>query len=902
MSTDPHKPLRDDVRLLGELLGETLKAHGGPALFDTVERVRALAKSAHAGDRDAFERLAGVLGGMTVDGALPVARAFSHFLNLANIAEQHHRIRRRRAYQFSATRPPQRGSCDETFGRLIASGVSADELVDAVGHLRIELVLTAHPTEIVRRTLLQKYDRIAQALALKDRPDLTVFERDTAIETLRREVAAAWETDEVRRTRPTPLDEVRGGLVVFEQTLWHALPRYLRELDRALTRHTGRSLPLSVSPIRFGTWMGGDRDGNPNVTPEVTRQTCLLHRWMAADLYFREVDLLRAELSMAGCSDELRARVGESHEPYRHLLRDVRERLVATRRWAEAMLAQASGGAAPNGDTWLDPAAPGEMASGRADIYIDVDALREPLALCDRSLRATGNDVVANGRLADILRRLGAFGLTLARLDIRQDAALHTQTLDAITRALGLGSYAAWSEQDRQDFLIRELEGRRPLLPHGLEPDADVADVLDTFRMLARLPPDSLGAYIITMASQASDVLAVELLQREAGIASPLRVVPLVETAEDLRHAGSMLRQLLSMPWYHARINGHQEVMVGYSDSAKDVGRFSAAWELYKAQEAIVAACRDQGVRVTLFHGRGGSVGRGGGPTYLAIQSQPPGSVDGTIRVTEQGEMIQAKFGLEDIAVRTLEVYTTATLDATKRPVREPTREERERVEDLSRAARRAYRAVVYDHPRFVEYFRAVTPESELTLLNIGSRPARRPGKAGGVESLRAIPWQFAWTQTRLLLASWLGVGDALGEAFKRDEGEALRAMYREWPFFRSALDLIEMVLAKADERIAAQYDRELVPADLRALGDDLRARLRQTIETVLAVTGHDDLVSDNPVLRRSIDVRNPYVDPINLVQIELLRRMRAEGHDSRLERALMVTMNGVAAGLRNTG
>jgi len=937
--------------------------------------VRALAKSARSGDAEDFERLADVMSGMPIDAALPVARAFAQFLNLANIAEQHHRTRRRRAYQANPSHKPQRGSCDETFGRLIAAGVTPDALFDMVCQLRVELVLTAHPTEIVRRTILQKHERIAQTLALKDRPDLTVFERETAVETLRREIAACWETDEVRRIRPTPLDEVRGGLVVFEQTLWHALPRYLRELDRALLLHTGRRLPLNVSPIRFGTWMGGDRDGNPNVTPEVTRQTGLLARWMAADLYFREVDLLRAELSMAQCSGELRAVVGDAaHEPYRHLLRDVRERLMATRRWAEAMLDQ------PDGDMRsarsLKPHAHGQAqshtqtqtqdvklgsrnAAGDAEPepFLDVADLRRPLELCDRSLRETGNDVIADGRLADILRRISAFGLTLARLDIRQESAKHTATIDTVTRALGLGSYAGWSEQERQDFLVRQLEGRRPLIPRDLEADPAVQDVLDTFRMLARMPPDSLGAYIITLASKASDVLAVELLKREAGIATgatargpaaagatdsapqgrapagvgggpagvpasapdhdagsasgcanvaasaPLRVVPLLETAEDLRDVGPMLRQLLSMPWYHAHINGHQEVMVGYSDSAKDVGRFSAAWELYQAQEAIVAACRDHGVRVTLFHGRGGSVGRGGGPTYLAIQSQPPGSVDGTIRVTEQGEMIQAKFGLEDIAVRTLEVYTTATLDATMKPVRPPTGAERARMQELAMAARRGYRRFVYDHPRFVEYFRAVTPESELTLLNIGSRPARRPARdASGVESLRAIPWQFAWTQTRLLLASWLGVEEALGHAIEHGEGDTLRAMYREWPFFRSTLDLIEMVLAKADPRMAAQYDRALVPSELQPLGNELRARLDKAIKTVLAVTGHTDLVSDNPVLRRSIDVRNPYVDPINLVQVELLRRMRREGHDDRLERALMVTMNGVAAGLRNTG
>ena len=451
----------------------------------------------------------------------------------------------------------------------------------------------------------------------------------------------------------------------------------------------------------------------------MTRQAVLLGRWMAADLYFREVDLLRSELSLAHASDELRARIGDDHEPYRALLREVRERLLATRKWAEGSLDDRRSGAS------------GLVTAGAGpDVYLEVEALAEPLRLCDRSLRETGNAVVADGRLADVLRRLACFGLTLARLDIRQESDKHTAALDTITRALGIGSYEEWSEEDRQQFLMRELGGRRPLMPPHLEASPEVQDVFDTFRMLARLPSGSLGAYIITMASVPSDVLAVELLQREFGVARPLRVVPLVETANDLRQAGSMLRQLLSVPWYRERINGHQEVMIGYSDSAKDVGRFGAAWELYKAQEAIVEACRATGVRVTLFHGRGGSVGRGGGPTYIAIQSQPPGSVEGRIRVTEQGEMIQAKFGLEEIAVRTLEIYTTATLEASRMPVRKPTVAERERMEAIAFASRMGYRGMVYDHPRFVEYFRAVTPEPELSLLNIGSRPSRRPGGA----------------------------------------------------------------------------------------------------------------------------------------------------------------------------
>jgi phosphoenolpyruvate carboxylase len=439
-----------------------------------------------------------------------------------------------------------------------------------------------------------------------------------------------------------------------------------------------------------------------------------------------------------------------------------------------------------------------------------------------------------------------------------------------------------------------------------------VADVLATCRMVATINPESLGAYVITKAGRASDVLAVELLQREAGVSPPLRVVPLFETARDLRSGADVMNALLSIPWYRERVLrnwGRQEVMVGYSDSAKEIGRLPAAWELYKAQESIVSACADHDVPITLFHGRGGSVGRGGGPTHLAIRSQPPGSVDGTLRVTEQGEMIQAKFGLPGIALRTLEVYTTATLEATLSP---PARVEprwRDTMERLSAAARTAFRRIVYDDPRFLPYFSRATPEAELDAMHIGSRPARRSG-TGELQTLRAIPWQFAWMQTRLLLPSWLGVEELCTDTSSREDRSVGQEMYRDWPFFRSTIDLIAMGLAKADGGIAEHYDRHLVPPDYRDLGEMLRHRLQEAIRAVLAITGHRDLLDDNPVLRRSIDVRNPYVDPINLLQVELLRRLR-ETHASRadddphtagLHRALLVTINGIAAGMRNTG
>jgi phosphoenolpyruvate carboxylase len=882
MSADPHKPLRDDVRLLGELLGETVKRFAGEDVFEVVERVRTLAKSGRAGNERAFGELAGVLAAMSLDEALPIARAFAQFLHLANIAEQHHRVRRRRAYQRDPDARPQRGSCEDSFTRLLAAGISPERLYEAVCALQIELVLTAHPTEVARRRIVQKHNRIARALATRDRADLTIVEREQLLATLRREVESAWATSEVREARPSPIDEVRSGLIVFEQSLWDAVPGFARALDRALRVSTGRGLPVEAAPLRFGSWIGGDRDGNPHVTPDVTRRSCWLSRWAAADLYLDEIDALRDELSLETASPELIARIGDVREPYRELLRGVRTRMRATRDWIE-MLLQAD-----------------EAMPPPAEIYLDAADLMADLCLCHRSLEATGHGLIAGGRLTDLLRRVSVFGVRLAALDIRQDAARHSEALSAITSALGLGCYGEWNEPKRLEFLGRELTSRRPLIPAGLEATPEVRDVLDTFTMIGRLPPGSLNAYVITMARAASDVLTVELLQKEARIAAPLRTVPLFETARDLQDAARVLDTLFEVPWYRSRIAGRQEVMLGYSDSAKDVGRLTAGWELYKAQEAIVASGARHDVRITLFHGRGGSVGRGGGPTHLALQSQPPGSLDGTLRVTEQGEMLQALFGFPDIAVRTMEVYITGTLEAWLRPGSAPLPEWRACMERLATDARTAYHRVVDEDSRFTDYFHSATPEAEIDELNLGSRPARR-GTQGGVRGLRAIPWQFAWTQTRLMLGAWLGVEEAIDRAVERGEGDRLKAMYQAWPHFQSAIGLIEMVLAKADGRIAAEYDRRLVPEPLRPIGVELRGRLQHAVRGVLDVTGHVELLESTPVIRRSIDVRNPYVDPLNLVQVELLCRVRHRP-DARTRRALLVTVNGIAAGMRNTG
>jgi phosphoenolpyruvate carboxylase len=875
--------LRDDVRTLGSLLGEVLREQAGHMLYERVEQVRALSKRARAGDEKAAESLSNVLAELPVGEALPVARAFSLFLMLTNIAETHHRLRPvdapPKSVPAAAAEGPGRGDCRFTFGELIRRGIAPEQLHATVSQLRIELVLTAHPTQVLRRSLLQRYNDIA---AILERRDAGV-ERDVE-DALRQQLTTIWDTDEVIRNKPTPAVEAKGGLTVLEQVVWHALPIWLRRVDDALRAHTGRGLPLEAAPVRFGSWMGGDRDGNPNVTAKVTLQCHRLGRWMAADLFYREVDVLRGELSMRSCNAELRARVGNTREPYRALLRDVRDRLQATREHMQAL---------------LDGKAPNDAA-----YYHDDKELWDALMLCYRSLNDVGQEVVAHGRLLDLIRRLRCFGLTMVRLDLRQDSDRHAEAMDEITRHLGLKPFLECSEAERQAFLLAELVNKRPLIPEDMPFSDDAREVIETFRTARQIGPDALGAYIISMARQPSDVLVVELMQKAVGNPTPQRVVPLFETIDDLERAGSVMRQLFQMPWYKDHIRGQQEIMVGYSDSAKDGGRLTANWWLYKAQEEVVRVCQEHHVHPTLFHGRGGTVARGGGPTHLAIQSQPPGSIDGSLRVTEQGEMIQAKFADPRIAVRTLETYVAATVDATLAPPRAPEPGWRERIEELSQVACDSYRAVIRGTPRFVEYFRLATPEQELGTLNIGSRPARRK-RGGGIESLRAIPWIFAWTQNRLNLPSWLGVGQCLDKALADGHKRELQQMYAEWPFFRATLDLIEMVVAKADPTCAARYDRRLVPPDLQGLGETMRQELQTTIDRILDITGHSRLLETYPEGRLSLEARNPYIDPINLLQIELLRRLRQAGDDDpppEVWEAFVMTVNGIAAGMRNTG
>lgn len=867
--------LRRNVGALGELLGDTMAAAEGEDFLALIEQIRTLSRSAREGDSGARDDLLEILRNLNNEQLVPVARAFAQFLNLANIADQQYTVSREMDPVFSASR-----ALASAFEALTQEGVSKAELAGTIHELKIELVLTAHPTEIMRRTLIHKHSEIGRCLAQLELQGQTNNERDRLYARLRELVTQIWYGDDFRLQRPTPVDEAKWGFAVVEDSLWQAVPEFLRRIDKALSDHCGERLPLTAAPVSFVSWMGGDRDGNPNVTAEVTEEVLLLSRWQAADLYLRDVTSLVEELSMTRCNDALRALAGDAHEPYREVLRGLRGRLRAT---LAAIESQLRGEDAPSGQ-----------------VIEDAAELWKPLECCYQSLRECGMAAIGDAALLDLIRKVRCFGVHLVRHDIRQDSARHTEVFSELTRYLGLGDYSEWPEEQRREFLRGELAGRRPLIPVSWEPSDNVREVLATCAVAGRQTPDALGAYVISMARDVSDVLAVQLLLRESGAGYNLPVAPLFETLDDLSGARDVISSLLADADYRERIEDRLMVMIGYSDSAKDAGVLAASWAQYRAQEELLQVCADNGVKLTLFHGRGGSIGRGGAPAHDALLSQPPGTLKNGLRVTEQGEMIRTKLGWTSLAVKTLALYTTAICRANLRTPPSPRSEWRQVMDILSAESCLAYRDVVREEPDFVPYFRQATPEQELGKLPLGSRPARRAG-GGGIESLRAIPWIFAWSQNRLMLPAWLGAGVALQSAIDRGQAPLLQEMVTEWPFFAVRLSMLEMVFAKAEADLSAYYDARLVSPPLRGIGDRLRQQLRQDQETVLGLLESDELLKQQPWIRESLQLRNFYTDPLNYLQAELLLRHR-DAPEAHLERAIMVTIAGVAAGMRNTG
>lgn len=977
----PHVELRKDVKFLGGALGDAIRkvpGHGEEA-YDTVEQLRRLARhwrstGARADmDNDKLQEIVRICAALPAPLIVDVARAFTHFLALANAAEACHRVRRGRARELQAgpvttdtfaahPRQPLNttlGTLQQLLGvqdnkwtagplGIGKATASPNEIYEALCTQQVNIILTAHPTEVNRRTIVRGHRRVGEELLARDRADALWHERGTADANLLRQVQTLWWTDEIRREKPTPVKEARQGLEVVAKSMWDAVPAYLRRIDAELKATPGieRALPPDVAPVRFGSWMGGDRDGNPNVTPATTKEVALMSRRKGAQLVQEALIGLRESVSVGAAkatkskSPELHALLGAPevamaygagsslrHQPYALLFDHLAARAGATVDMLERGL--------------FYPEA-GELYPGHGAVYplASGGELLELLLVAHRSLVAEGLPHVADGALLDLIRQVKCFGLALLPLDCRNESVRHSEALDAITRYLGQGgtrtpppggSYLSWDEDKRVGWLLRELGEKRPLLPtkgqfagyENLGPmfDATVIDTLETFDMIASIPPDSLSAYVISMARTPSDVLAVRLLQAEAGVRAPMRVVPLFETLDDLANAPAVMESLWSIPWYKGDIDGSQEVMLGYSDSAKDAGRLAAAWAQYTAQEQLGEVAARMGVGLSLFHGKGGTVSRGGDPsTFRAICAQPPGTVSGSFRITEQGEIITQNYASAPVAERHLNTYTAALLYERflPRAPREPAPQHRRLLDAMSHTSCAAYRGVVRGEPAFIPYFRAATPELEIATLNVGSRPAkRRP--TGGVETLRAIPWVFAWTQTRLNLTAWLGMGPAfagLGEA----DRATLQHMYETWPWFTALVDVVDMVLAKTESEIAANYDAQLVAtlergdatadfevAELVALGERLRDELATTERELLALRGYDYPQQENDILQRGLKVRNPYVDPLNVLQAEVLRRLREENFSSPEERkqltdALAICINGIANGQKNTG
>ncbi|KAJ9550144.1 hypothetical protein OSB04_014189 [Centaurea solstitialis] len=941
--SDDDKLVEYDALLLDRFLDILQDLHGQD-IRQTVQDCYELSAEYEGNvDPNKLEELGRMLTSLDAGDSIVVAKSFSQMLNLANLAEEvqiayRRRIKLKRGDLADEASAPTESNIEETLKRLVGQlKKSPQEVFDSLKNQTVDIVLTAHPTQSIRRSLLQKHGRIRNCLAQLYAKDITPVDKQELDEALQREIQAAFHTDEIRRTAPTPQDEMRAGMSYFHETIWKGVPKFLRRVDTAL-KNIGicERVPYNAPLIQFSSWMGGDRDGNPRVTPEVTRDVCLLARMMAANLYFSQIEDLMFELSMWRCNDELRARADELHrtskrdvkhyiefwkqippnEPYRIVLGYVRDKLYHTRERSRQML-----------------------ANGVSDVpedatFANVDQFIEPLELCYRSLCACGDRPIADGSLLDFLRQVSTFGLSLVRLDIRQESDRHTDVIDAITKHLGIGSYRDWSEEQRQEWLLAELKGKRPLLGSDLPKTEEISDVLDTFRVISELPSGNFGAYIISMATSPSDVLAVELLQRECRVKIPLRVVPLFEKLADLKAAPSAMARLFSIDWYRNRIGGRQEVMIGYSDSGKDAGRFSAAWQLYKAQEELMLTAKRFGVKLTMFHGRGGSVGRGGGPTHLAILSQPPDTIHGSLRVTVQGEVIEQSFGEERLCFRTLQRFVAATLEHGMNPPISPKPEWRDLMDELEVVATNEYRSIVFHEPKFVEYFRLATPELEYGRMNIGSRPSKRK-PSGGIESLRAIPWIFSWTQTRFHLPVWLGFGAAFKHAIERDSKnlETMRAMYNEWPFFRVTIDLVEMVFAKGNPGIAALYDKLLVSKELCPFGDRLRANYEETKSLLLLIAGHKHLLEGDPYLKQRLRLRDSYITTLNVLQAYTLKRIRDPSYDVTvgprlskdvmestkpaaelvklnpmsdygpgLEDTLILTMKGIAAGMQNTG
>ena len=884
----PTKFFRENVRYLGNILGRVIKKQEGQKFFELVEKVRKLSKAnkTNPNVNQTNRKVIRAIKNLSPKNSFKLTRAFTHFMNFINLADLIDASRSLNEYENSKKKISNNNLfIEEIFEDLFNNKkISETQIYNTAKNLNIGIVLTAHPTEVKRRTLIQKYHNIIKILEQRDLLKSFPSKLKILDKELFDELTIIWNTDDLKRFKPSPFDEARWGLAIIEDSLWDTIPKVYRRLNSIFVQNMDKGLPKNFNPIQFGSWMGGDRDGNPNVTAEVTRKVILLSRWEAAKLYEKTLTKIIRSYSMEKCSNKILKKVGRSFEPYRVFLRPLRDKMRITHRSIEQHLVNNK------------PLDQKKLLNSREEIL-------KPLRVVRESLEQNQNENIASGELLDLMRRAKCFGINLARLDIRQESSRHSQLINEFVKKRHNKNYLKFSENERIQFLKKQIISKKNRINKFQFKNRENKEVWSTFKILANEPSECLGAYVISMTTSASDILSVSFLQKEANINNKLRVVPLFETLDDLINAKKIMEKLFSQSWYRKIIKNNQEVMIGYSDSSKDAGKICASWHQYKAQEEIIKLGKKFNISVSFFHGRGGSAGRGGGPIQATLRSQPPNSVNGKIRITDQGEVIQQKYGYEPLAKYNLCSYIGAVTEATLNPPPVPKKNWRSLIEKMSEISKNSYRKNINQSSDFIKYFKTVTPHKALGKLSIGSRPSKRKN-VDNIKSLRAIPWVFAWTQIRLMLPAWLGSAEALRYSYINQFRKTLFDMERNWPFFNSMLDMLDMVISKADPEISKIYEEYLADESLKRVGRKLRFQFDVIKKLNKKITPKEIIVSRKQ-FRTSVIIRNIYSEVLNIIQpivIKKLKNSKNKQDKAYFNDALLTSIAGISAAMKNTG
>ena len=885
----PTKLLREDIRLLGTFLGRVIKDQEGEDFFNIVEKLRLLSKNTllDKNKKKVFSKISKEIKRLNPQKTFKITRSFSHILNLMNLAESLDASRKLNEYENPYFKNKNQNLFIEDIIKNLFKNkkISNNKIYEQAKNLNIGIVLTAHPTEVKRRTLIQKYAnliKLTEERHLFKKYPSKIIEIDRKIYT---EITIIWKTDELKRSKPSPLDEAKWGLAVIEDSLWDTIPKVYKRLNDIFRKNLKKDLPRGFNPIQFGSWMGGDRDGNPNVTSEVTKKVILFSRWQAAKLYEKEFTKLIQDLSMKECSTQIQKVTGKTFEPYRVYLRPIRDKIRLTHQSIENHLTKNV-----------------PLINNR--LLQDKNEILQPLRIVRDSLNLNRGQLIANSDLLDLIRRVRCFGINLAKVDIRQESSRHEKLVNfSINKKFNI-NYLNLNENKKLNLLNKLIKQKKYFIDRLIIRDKENKEVWNTFKQISKEPDQCLGAYIISMTSKASDILSVYLLQKQAQTKNLLRVVPLFETLEDLKNAKDIMESLFKLSWYRKLINNKQEVMIGYSDSSKDAGKLSASWHQYKLQEELRNLAKKYKIDLVFFHGRGGSAGRGGGPIQATLKSQPANTVNGKIRITDQGEVIQQKYGYKPLAEYNLCSYIGAVMDASLNPPPKSKKKWRDLIQKMSEISTSAYRKNLNQSEDFIRYFKTVTPHKSLGKLAIGSRPTKRKN-VDNIQSLRAIPWVFAWTQIRLMLPAWLGTTEALRYGSIKKFSKTLTDMEKNWPYFVSTMDILDMVISKVDPEISIIYENNLADEALKRIGKKLRFQFKALVKLHNKITPKE-VFKERKEFRKALFIRNNYTEMLNILQANIMNKLNNKKYkklDKKLlDDALMTSIAGISAAMKNTG